>query len=130
MLRFPLDVLLAWGLINIIPLFVVVIFCAGESNVIFVPIWRIIWGVIPLNLAGRIITCVISAILFLPTDLCFFGLIVIMRLLRHIGYAWWWIFAVNRNTVLHKWKLFWADRDIYFNYWDEFDSVGNSDEDF
>lgn len=69
---FPLDALLAWGLINIVTLFITVIFCVGEDSVIFVPMWRAVWSVIPLNLAGKIVTCIASGILFLPTDICFF----------------------------------------------------------
>jgi len=117
-----------WGLINIISLFITVIFCVGEDSVIFVPMWRAVWGVIPLNLAGKIVTCIASGILFLPTDICFFILIVAVRVFRHIGYAWWWIFAIDRADVLHRWHRFWECRDLYFGYWDEFDITRCDDE--
>ena len=125
---FPLDALAAWGLINIVTLFITVIFCVGEDSVIFVPMWRAVWGVIPLNLAGKIVTCIASGILFLPTDICFFILIVVVRVFRHIGYAWWWIFAIDRADVLHRWHRFWECRDLYFGYWDEFDIARCDDE--
>ena len=125
---FPFDALAAWGLINIVTLFITVICCVGEDSVIFVPMWRAVWGVIPLNLAGKIVTCIASGILFLPTDICFFILIVVVRVFRHIGYAWWWIFAIDRADVLHRWHRFWECRDLYFGYWDEFDITRCDDE--
>ncbi len=125
---FPLDALAAWGLINIVTLFITVIVCVGEDSVIFVPMWRAVWSVIPLNLAGKIVTCIASGILFLPTDICFFILIVVVRVFRHIGYAWWWIFAIDRADVLHRWHRFWECRDLYFGYWDEFDITRCDDE--
>lgn len=125
---FPWDALAVLGIINCITFFITVVCCVGENNVIFVPMWRAVWGVIPLNLAGKIVTCTASGILFLPTDICFFILIVVVRVLRHIGYAWWWIFAIDRADVLHRWHRFWECRDLYFGYWDEFDITRCDDE--
>ena len=124
-LRFPWNALIALVAINIIPLFVTFVCCAGEDNVIFVPIWRAVWGVIPFNLIGKMITCVACGIVFLPADICFFILIVAIRVLRHAGYAWWWIFAIDRADVMHRWRKFWKNKDLYFGYWDSFDTTIN-----
>jgi len=91
---------------------------AVDKEIAISPIWRMVWNYnIPLNLAGKIIVCGLLAILFLPADICVLVFTIFFRVLGHICYAFWWIFAINRVDVACKWKCFWKGKDVYVGCW-------------
>lgn len=103
------DALIALSvLINFAYLISAVLTSHFEGNqIIFIPVWLRLWKrKLPINLAGKIIICILVAIPFLLSDILIFLLIVLMRLGINIGYAFWWIFAIDRTDVAHRWKCF------------------------
>lgn len=77
------------------------------NQIIFTPVWLRLWRRnLSINLAGKIIICILVALPFLLSDIFMFMLIALIRLCIHIGYAFWWIFAIDRTDVAHRWKCF------------------------
>ena len=77
------------------------------DQIIFVPVWLRLWRRnLPINLAGKIIICMLVAMPFLLSDIFMFMLMVLIRLCIHVGYLFWWIFAIDRTDVAHRWKCF------------------------
>jgi hypothetical protein len=86
-----------------------------ENQIMFIPVWLRIWKrKLPINLAGKIIICILVAIPFLLSDIFMFMLVVLIKLGINIGYAFWWIFAIDRTDVAHRWKCFQNSKKDYF----------------
>ena len=111
--------LLVIVVINFVTTLLYILFSVEEHDYSYTPFWRMVWNQLPLNLAGKIIVCSVIGVVFLPSDICCFVILVLIRLIRHIGYAFWWVFAIDREDVLHRWSDFWNDRSAYFKYWEE-----------
>lgn len=105
--------------INLLATLLYIFFSIGEHYCAYTPFWRMVWNQLPLNLAGKIIVCTATGVIFLPSDICCFAVFVIYRIIRHFGYAFWWVFAIDRKDVLHRWSDFWDDRSGYFEYWEK-----------
>ena len=103
-------------LINYAYLLFAVITSHIEGNqIVFIPLWLRIWKrKLPINLAGKIIICILVAIPFLLSDIFIFMLVVLIRLSINIGYAFWWIFAIDRTDVAHRWKCFRNSKKVCF----------------
>lgn len=108
------DVILILVIINFVVLLVNTLYCACEYNIFYFPIWRIVWRKAPLNFIGKVIASVLLGIALLPADTCWFVVLMLIRILRHIGYALWWVFAEDRQDVQERWKDFWNNRKDYY----------------
>lgn len=107
------ELIIAWTLMNLIALFIIEVVSYNEWDVFYCPLWGLVWKLAPLNLAGKVICSVLTGVLLFPADVLWLSFIVLIRVIRHLGYALWWLFAANRSDVQERWRLFWDDRDIY-----------------
>lgn len=108
------ELIVAWLLMNFVTLFITVVVSYSEQDIFYCPLWGLVWKLAPLNLAGRVICGVLTGVLLFPADVFWLSFIVLTRVVRHLGYALWWLFAADRSDVQVRWRLFWDDREIYY----------------
>lgn len=108
------ELIFVWIVMNFIVLFITVVDSYYERDIFYCPSWGLVWKLAPLNLAGKVICCVLVGALLFPADVFWLSFIALIRIVRHLGYALWWIFAADRLDVQQRWSNFWGDRDIYY----------------
>ena len=96
--------------------FVKILIPCGKSDaeLFCTPIWKRVWSELPLITSGKIIVCVFAEIFFIVSDVLAFPLYLIYRIVRHLIFAFLYLFGIDRMSVANKWKCFWNDRDTYY----------------